>query len=551
MNRFRFYLLLTLSTGFFISVSFGQQPLAANSDSISGYVSFLGGDELQGRATGSAGLEKARDFIIGHLQKWDLSAGGTNAYKQLIPMHGSRALAGSRLVIHLTPGPDRKLNLWDDYILLKSGEQTYTPVPVPIVFVGFGINAPEYDYYDYQNLDVAGKMVVFFDGEPLSRNDPGFFMGPAPTIYSTPEAKIRMALSRGAVGSIFLPNPYQDAKSATRRFAHIRREYATEEISLPGRVTGHLALYLNPRKTDLLLKGTNVTYKQLRQEAMSNRIRPMTLKAQLTFHGKFKRREFKSANILARIEGTDHRLKKTCIIIGAHYDHLGIGVPVQGDSIYNGVLDNAIGSAVLLELARLFKQRGYAARRSILFIWFSGEEKGLLGSRYYVEHPLFPISRTAAMINVDGLALLDRFKSVIAVGGSYSDLGDILNDVLAENGLFLDKIPSAYKETEAFSRSDQMSFASAGIPALSVIDGFMYKSINRNEAIRLNQKWLDERYHTPFDDLSQPMNFDAAAQYTNLIYVLVNRLANMREMPKWKKGTPYILKRMQSKVEHR
>ena len=506
-------------------------------DSIKSYIAFLGDDKLQGRGTGSPGLQQAAEYISAKLNFYGLKPKGqNNNWFQKVPMHGTKVLPSSTLQIYFN-NHNEYLFYAKDFLLIKSAGELYKPGLLPVVFVGFGINAPDYAYNDYDGIDVSGKIVIFMDGEPDS-DDPDFFEGQEETIYSLAESKIRTAISFGAAGSIIIHEP-----SDKNSWAKKRREYAFEEVTLPGRVTGHLSIYLNSEKADIMLQGSGLTYSQLLKQKTKNNFTPVELKTKVAFNGDFKRREFKSNNVIAVHQGRDALLKDKYILIGAHYDHLGVGEPVDGDSIYNGVMDNAVGCAVTLELARMFATADFKPKRSLVFVFFTGEEKGLLGSDYYVSHPQVDLDKTTAMINIDGLSAMGRFRSLMGVGGEYSELGYKLKMVANEYGLEIEELNPSSLDLP-FSKSDQISFAQAGVPAMQIIEGYLYPDISRTEVIKQTQRWFETHYHSPYDDLNQPIDYDSITRYTSFMFILINRLLNQEDDPAWLNDSPYQRKHL-------
>jgi Zn-dependent M28 family amino/carboxypeptidase len=297
-------------------------------------------------------------------------------------------------------------------------------------------------------------------------------------------------------------------------------------------------LYLNPEKADLFFQGTNKTYKALLDQSHTKNFKPFVLKTMVAFDAVIKQREFKSDNLIAGLEGRDTVLKNKYVLIGAHYDHLGIGEQMDGDSVYNGVMDNAVGCAVTLELARMFCRTEFRPKRSIIFAFFTGEEKGLLGSEYFISHPSIDPDNIAAMINIDGLSAMGRFQSLIAVGGRYSDLGPILQNVTQEYGLETESVNIAAYDMP-FTKSDQLSFALGGIPALQVLEGYSYPDISKSEAILKTQSWFENYYHSPADDLKQKIDIDSIKRYTDFMYLFINRILNQTNDPQWFNDSPY------------
>jgi Zn-dependent M28 family amino/carboxypeptidase len=249
------------------------------------------------------------------------------------------------------------------------------------------------------------------------------------------------------------------------------------------------------------------------------------------------------------IEGSDDDLKDSYIIVSAHYDHLGIGPSVKGDSIYNGALDNAIGVSVLLELAKNFSELSPHPKRSIIFLALTGEEKGLLGSIYYTDYPLVPLYKTVANINIDGVALFNDFKSVVGIGSEYSTLESFLDQTAEKYKLTVEDVPKEFDAIDAFNQSDQLSFAMAGIPSILVLEGLDNKSISRDSVLISFIDYIVNRYHSPFDDLNQNIDYTAAAQHKEILFELILNIANSEEIPKWNAGSPYINARLRSAAE--
>jgi Peptidase family M28 len=421
------------------------------------------------------------------------------------------------------------------FLLIKSGIQTYIPVPVKVVFAGYGIDAPEYDYDDYRNINVSGKIVVLLEGEPYSSTDSTFFSGKIKTLYSIPESKIRTAFAKGAIGTILIPSNRSDS---TRTWKKQQMAYSFEHVSLPQTSSSHLGVFLNRKSAALLFSSSERTYAQVLAWEHDDSLTSFELDVEIAFTGSFKQREFKSSNIIAILPGSDPELKNEFVIIGSHYDHLGIGKTVKNDSIYNGVLDNAVGNAVLLEIARMFSQSKLSPRRSILFILFTGEEKGLLGSEYYTKHPLVPLHKTIAMVNIDGLSALGKFKSLIGIGARYSDLGIVLQETASEHDYHLERLQEKYLR-HLFARSDQLSFARNGVPSIMITEGFEYAKFKRDTVISRTINWFNKIYHSPFDDLTQPIDYVAIKNYTDFIFAFCNRLANTSGKIEWNKDAPF------------
>ncbi|MCZ7557062.1 MAG: M28 family peptidase [Bacteroidia bacterium] len=507
----------------------------------------LAHDSLYGRGTGSKGERLAAAYIEQELRNLAIPPAGENGgYLQAIPLHGSVPLSDSRLQL-AAGGVMHDFALRKDYLLYKTGAQTFIPQPLRMVFVGYGIVAPEFDYNDYQNIDVAGAIVVYLSGEPLS-DDEGFFDGRRPSLHAIPEMKQRVALSRGARGSVMLPLPRESVGYTWSDWVQM---FSFEDVTLPVTVPSHLSVLLNPSRAPLLFEGAAWSWRDVLELDASGRMRSFTLDTRMSFAGSFKERDFLAYNVAASIEGSDPLLRDSWVLCTAHYDHLGVGPVLAGDSIYNGMVDNALGVAATLELARLLSRPEFRPRRSILFLFVSGEEKGLLGSQYYCSHPLVPLYKTISVLNIDGIGIIDTFGDIVGIGSEFSTLQQLLRRVAVELGLTVSEIPPAFDHLDAFASSDQIAFAQAGIPAMLVMEGTEYRNLGPEEGFRRFIEWGKERYHTPFDDAEQPVDTAAVGHHTVVLLATLAALADTWEAPQWIRGTKYINARLQSIAEER
>ena len=515
-----------------------------SSASIEKHTRVMASDVFEGRGTGTTGGNLTAKYIGSEFAKYGLKPiSKERTFYQNIPMHGSHPLKSSELKIY-SDETEIRLELEKDYLLYKSGQQTFTPVPLPLVFVGFGIVAPEFDYNDYQEIDVEGKIVVFLDGEPES-DDPEFFNGEAPTVYNYPISKQKIALSRGAAGSILIPDIDKDD------WQNKINEFAFEDVNLAYSASNNLSITINPGIVDNFFKNAEYSFSEILQMKSEHSLLSFPLNTSLSFKGNFIQRDFLAQNVVGMIEGKDLKLKDSYLIVSAHYDHLGIGPSIQGDSIYNGALDNAIGAAVFLELAKQFAETDVPIKRSIIFLATTGEEKGLLGSQYYTDNPLVPLYKTIANVNIDGIAMFRDFMSVVGVGAEYSTLDEFLYNTASTMNLQVTDIPSQFKVYEAFNQSDQISFAAAGVPSILVLEGLRNKHKTEEEVLYAFIDYMVNRYHTPFDDLFQDIDYAAAAQHTEVLYNLILSLANSEIIPEWKQGSPFINARLRSIAEKR
>jgi len=506
------------------------------------HTSVLASDIFEGRGTGTTGGDLAAKYIALEYSKYGLKpVGNEPSYYQNIPMHGSFPLSSSELKIYLD-SKETSLNLEKDYLIYKSGQQTFIPLPLQLVFVGYGIIAPEFDYNDYQSVDVEGKIVVFLAGEPESDNAE-FFDGENPTIYSNAAPKQRIALSRGAAGSILIP------EGKNLDWEKQVNDFSFEDVNLAYSASNNLSIVINPAVAEILFKKADYSFAQVLKMQEEKKIISFPLNTELTFKGEYTQRDFLSQNVVGMIEGSDPELKESYLIVSAHYDHLGIGPAINGDSVYNGALDNAIGVSVLLQLAKSFSELNNPPKRSIIFIALTGEEKGLLGSTYYTDNPLVPLYKTVADINIDGVAMFRDFESVVGIGSEFSTLESYLDQTALDLNLVVENVPPEFNQSEAFNQSDQVSFAIAGIPSMLVLEGLKNKNKSREEVLNAFVDYILNRYHSPADDLNQEIDFIAAAQHTEVLFNLILNVANSEDTPEWKSGSPFINARLRSIAE--
>jgi len=504
----------------------------------------LGSDAMEGRAPGTPGGLRAADYIARELERLGVRPlGDEGSYFQQVPLHGNTPLPASRLVL-TSLGEPRELALWSDYVLVSTGAQTWLPRSAPMVFVGYGIVAPEFDTNDYADVDVRGKVVVYLAGEPAS-DDPAYFQGAEPSVYATAETKQRIALSRGAVGSVLIP----DAGVAGAGWERLRREYAFEHLTPASSLPRHLSLVLHPQLAPALFADALYDFDRVQSMARAHTLRSFHLPVALSFEGVFRSRTFLTPNVIGWIEGRDPELAGTAVVVSAHHDHLGVGPAVAGDAIYNGVVDNALGVAGALEIARVVAALGERPRRSVIVLLTAAEEEGNLGALYFLDHPPLPLSRLVANINVDGLAFRETFSDVIGVGGELSDLGEMLGGAAGELGLELGAAEELTVGREAYVRSDQAAFAAAGVPAILVNEGLGWQSSNREAAVRQTVEWLAEVYHTPGDDLVQSLDFAASRQHCGVVLALLLTVADAPVAPQWRSGVPYAYQRLLSMAD--
>jgi hypothetical protein len=511
-------------------------------DSYKSHLEYLGSDSLEGRGTGTRGGKLAAEYIARKFAEIGLEPALNGSYYQNIPLHGIINKKKSKLYLS-SEYETKHLVLRDDYLIINSGEQTLIPKFTELIFVGYGIIAPEYDYNDYLFKDVEGKIAVMLDGEPYSE-DKEYFMGPSPTIFSTYDAKHRIALSKGAYGTIIIPfyKYYSNDE-----WIKLGNEYQFEDVKTAFSPAERFSILLNSNNVQKifstnLIPSDNILdyFETIFSEEYS-----------IQFEGEFINRDFTADNVIGLLPARVENSLDEYVILSAHYDHLGIGPEQRGDTIYNGVLDNAMGVSALIELAKELTIIQPDLSRSILFIAVAAEEKGLQGSEFYTQHPVVPLYKTVANINIDGVAYLDEFNSIVPLGAELSNLFLIIDGIADKLKLSTRDIPPRFYSLEAFSKSDQLSFAKAGIPSVLIIDALDYKHINREEALSHIVSYHNNVYHTPFDDLSIPINYSAVNQHLQVIYEVTKYISVNNIEVFWKEDSPFFNSRLQTIAEKR
>jgi len=504
------------------------------------HISRLGSDEFLGRGTGQKGGILASEYLSAQFKEIGLTnPADLINYHQNVPIHETQLLESSKLEF-ITNSDTIIPQLSIEYLVHKSELNTLINKKVNLVFVGYGIVAPEFDYNDYRNVNVANKIAVMFSGEPISE-DISYFYGKSASKYSQIDIKRQIALSHGAKACIVIPNPNEFSYDY---WANLIHDYSFSELSLAYSPSDLLTILIIPEIAERIFKNEKIDYDSLVHNFHNNKLISFEMKSEMSFKGNYKDRSFVSSNIIGFIEGSDEKLKDSYVLVTAHYDHLGVGPALRNDSIYNGVLDNAMGVSAVLEIARIIKSQEVKPKRTIIFMLTTAEEKGLLGSIHYITNPIFPLYKTIANINIDGIAFIDNFKSVVGIGANLSDLGSQIDKTTEKLDLYQENFPQEFKEIESFNRSDQIVFASCGIPAVMVMDGTDYVHINRNLGLARLREYMFSVYHTPFDDLKQLVNYDASMQHINFLINFINDTANTDIEPQWKEWTNYNYERM-------
>jgi len=495
---------------------------------------FLADDLLEGRGTGTRGHEIAAKFMASEFEAIGLEpAGDDGGYFQNVPLRAIKPDQGRTTLSLWREGKEQVLIFGQDFISLVDPGRTEVSVEAPVVYAGFGVTAPEQSYDDYAGIDAKGKIVAIVPGAPSS------FEPTMRAHYTSSAMKAANAAAHGAVGVIVLDSPaveqiypfkerVSDLAFPNMRWLDAKGQPNDYFPELRG------AVFLSVEATASVFQGSGKSPEEIFAAAKEGKPTSMTLPVAAKIKTVSKFRNFRSPNVVARVIGSDPKLRDEFVVYSAHLDHLGIGQPVNGDSIYNGAIDNASGSACLLEIARAYSKMQPRPRRSILFVSVTAEEAGLLGSDYFAHYPTVAKDRLIANINVDGnLALLWPIEDVIARGSEHSTLGIAVREAAAR--LALDVSPDPFPELVFFIRSDQYSFVKQGIPSVFPSAGTKSSDPNINPQ-QIITKWRQTIYHKPQDDMNQPFDFESGAKYARYNFFLGYLVAQKKEKPEWNPG---------------
>ena len=488
-----------------------------------GYVRTLADDDMEGRETGSQGLRRAEAFVVRQLRANKLEPAGAEGFYQNVQFE-SRQIVERESSLALTLNKDiQKLSLGDDAIFSTRVDLAPT-VDAPLVFAGYGLSVPEKDYDDLAGLDLKGKVAVIIAGAPSE------IPGALASHYQSAGERWRALQKAGAIGIVTILNPASmDIPWSRIAVNRNHPSMALREREFDETAGQKLAVTFNPERATKLFVQSGHEWTDIL--ALANEHKPLPhfpLAVGIRAKAAVTRKFVESANVVAKITGSDPALKNEYVVLSAHIDHIGIGEPINGDRIYNGAMDNASGSAVLLDVAASLRKEATKPKRSILFLFLTGEEKGLLGSRYFAAHPTVRPRSIVANINIDMFLPIVPLKVLTVYGLAESDLGDMAAQVAQQHGIKAQ--PDPEPQRNSFIRSDQYNFIRRGIPALAMKVGFEPGSPEQ----KIFKDWLTQRYHAPSDDLSQPVQLEAAAKYEEIIQDLLLRAASDQQRPQWK-----------------
>src|ERR1700685_4497897 len=450
-------------------------------DHIRWHVRFLAHDLLEGRGTGQRGGDIAAEYIATQFAEYGLKPAGDNGgYLQKVPLVGITTLPATKFTIVPKQGTALELKPLEDYVAYDQTQQAESDVDADIVYVGYGIEAPEYDWDDYKGVDVRGKVLLMLVNEPPS-DDVKFFKGKALTYYGRWTYKYEEAARKGAVGVILI----HKTEMASYPWEVVRNSNSGEKsfLQLDGSPKLQVASWIQLDVARQLVQDSGLNIDKLIQDARSRDFRPIALPVRLKAHMISKVRPFTSNNVVAMVPGRDAKLRDEAILYTAHYDHLGIRPDMPGDNIYNGADDNATGCGILLELARVFSESAQKTKRSILFAAVTAEEQGLLGSEYLGKHPPIPANKISLDLNFDDLPPLGAPEEVEVSGAERTDFYPTVEAMAKDFRLAIR--PDSRPEAGHYYRSDHFSLARVGVPAFSINEGMKFKG--HDEAWGLQQ----------------------------------------------------------------
>jgi Zn-dependent M28 family amino/carboxypeptidase len=550
MNKFRWFAASALA--FAAIPVFAASPGSFSPQRLSDIDRFISSDAFEGRGPATRAETKTINYIAGQFRAAGLKpagdvVGGKRSWFQNVPLLRSEITGSPQFSLNLGNGQTLQLTQGNE-IALKApmnGQSSVNLANVPLVFLGYGVSAPERGWDDFKGVDVRGKLIVVLINDPDFEGGEGDFGGKAMTYYGRWTYKYEEAARRGAAGVLIVhetdPASYGwntvKNSNTNAQFDIVRKDPAATHTVFESWIQRPLA--------ERIFAASGLNFDQAKAAARTKAFQPIPLKATLTASAQAKVGTITSHNVAGYLPGK--RYPDETVIYTAHWDHLGIGKPDErGDTIYNGALDNATGIAQLIEQARAFA-REPRTDRSVLFLAVTAEEKGLLGSEYYAHNPLFPLGKTVGVLNTDGGQLWGRARNFTISGNAKLDLLDMLIAEGKKQGRYYS--PDPHPEAGHFYRSDHFSFAKVGVPAISFGDGndLVNGGIARGEA--LQKEYVEKHYHQPSDEWSPAWDFTGMAEDDQLLHNLGRDLANSRVWPNWSPDSEFRATRDQSAGE--
>ncbi|HVU17160.1 MAG TPA: M28 family metallopeptidase [Candidatus Didemnitutus sp.] len=520
---------------------------AISGASIRHHTAVLSSDDFEGRAPGTAGEDKTVAYLESEFRRLGLAPGNSNGtYIQAVPMVG---LTSKPVMSFAIGGQTLTPTFFNDFVANSRHVTGHVEVKdSDLVFVGYGVVAPEYGWDDYKGVDLHGKTVVMLINDPPipdpkdpTKLDPAMFKGKAMTYYGRWTYKYEMATERGAAACIIV----HETGPAAYPWAVVANSWGRENFDLdsPDGNAGRVPVesWITLETAQKLFAAAGKDFATLKRAALNRDFKPVPLPAKLTCSIDSTIRHINSRNVLARLAGSDPKLRDEWVIYTAHWDHFGRDPKRQGDQIFNGAHDNASGTSVLLELAQAFKALPVAPKRSVLFIAVTGEEQGLLGSRHYALNPIYPLRRTLANINMDGAQFIGRSRDLESIGYGGSTIDDLAAAELAAEGRVL--VPDGDPGRGAFFRSDQFEFAKVGVPAFYTHYGTDIIGKPAGYGAEKRDDYIANFYHKVTDEIQPWWDFEGAAEDTRTLFKIGYDIANGDRWPEWKSGSEFKARR--------
>jgi Zn-dependent M28 family amino/carboxypeptidase len=512
-----------------------------NPDHIRWHVRYLSHDLLEGRGTGQRGGDIAAEYIATQFAQYGLKPAGDNgSYLQKVPLVGITTLAETQFTLQPKQGAAMNLKPLDEYVAYDQTQQPQSDVDAEIVYVGYGIEAPEYNWDDYKGMDVRGKVLLMLVNEPPS-DDVKFFKGKALTYYGRWTYKYEEAARKGAVGVILI----HKEDMASYPWEVVRNSNSGEKsyLKLEGPVL-KVASWIQLEVARKLAAASGLDLDKMMADARSREFHPVDLGAKLKAHMVSKVRHFESNNVVAILPGSDRKLNGEAVMYTAHYDHLGIRPDMPGDNIYNGAVDNATGCGILIEMARAFSVAKDRPGRSLIFAAVTAEEQGLLGSEYLGKHPPVPAGKIALDLNFDALAPIGAPEEVEVSGAERTTFYPWVQAMAKEFRLAIR--PDAHPEAGHFYRSDHFSLARVGIPAFSINEGSKFKGHDEAWGLAQDKDYVENHYHQPSDEYHPDMDFVGDAAMARFGFALGWEAASFTKLVGWQKGDEFEAARTKS-----
>ncbi|MEQ1948995.1 MAG: M28 family peptidase [Bryobacteraceae bacterium] len=512
------------------------------------HVRFLASDLLEGRGVGTRGGDLAAEYMATQFALAGLKPAGDNGtWYQKFTLVGSTPQAATAIYAEPTRAGGKNLSFqWlDEFVGVSLRQQPAVAFDGEAVFVGHGITAPEYQWDDYKGVDVRGKVVVLFTGEPPS-NDPKFFTGEALTYYGRWSYKYEEATRRGAAGAIII----HTTPTASYGWNVVRSSWSTEDLAnslAPGQYALGIAAWVTTEAGQKIAASVGKSVEDLLKMADARGFQAVPLPLRFRVKADAKIRQIETRNVIGKVEGSDPGLRDQAVLFSAHWDHLGIGEAINGDNIYNGASDNATGCAILLEIARAWAGLQQKTRRSAVFVSVAAEEGGLLGSEYYGKHPVVPAGKTALALNYDSYLAMGRMSDVQVRGAERTTIFPIVDQAARRYSLALAKDPTP--AAGLYYRSDHFSFARVGIPSFSIDKGTELAGTEKGAGPKAEEEYYAKRYHQPSDQYNDNWNLSDMETYARFGMLINMNVANQPAVPTWNAGDEFLPARVASGVK--